>query len=145
MTERNCESFCMAAMALMDGWQPALSQEAIQAHLDACSDCCRDFEDLRSLAHVLDMQTRPPRPEDIWAGIKGRVGDLRPNESSGRLRNLFAVLGLLLVGYRLIEIIPDRNLGIWSRFLPLLIAIAAFGYLKENPFTINAQLRPEEE
>jgi hypothetical protein len=41
--------------------------------------------------------------------------------------------------------VPDRSPG-WSfKLVPLLLAVAAFVYLRENPFKINAELRLEGE
>jgi hypothetical protein len=50
---------------------------------------------------------------------------------------------LLLLGYRLVEMIPDRHLGLLFKLVPILLVIAAFSYLRENPFKINSQLTLE--
>jgi hypothetical protein len=54
-------------------------------------------------------------------------------------------LGALLLGYRLLELLPDRDFSFLFKFVPVLLVIAAFGYLKENPFKINAELSLEGE
>jgi hypothetical protein len=54
-------------------------------------------------------------------------------------------LGVLLLGYRLAEMIPDRDFGLVFKLVPVLLVIAAFSYLRENPFKINTELRLEGE
>jgi len=53
------------------------------------------------------------------------------------------ILGLLLLGYCLLEIVPNRHLGLLFKLVPILLVIAAFSYLRENPFRINTQLTLE--
>jgi hypothetical protein len=53
------------------------------------------------------------------------------------------MLGLLLLGYKLIEMIPDRDFGLLFKLVPILLTVVVFGYLKENPFKINPELRGE--
>lgn len=55
------------------------------------------------------------------------------------------VLGVLLLGYRIAEMIPDHDFGLVFKFIPVLFVIVAFGYLRENPFKINTELRFEGE
>ncbi|CAN5768081.1 hypothetical protein BH20ACI3_BH20ACI3_22280 [soil metagenome] len=39
--------------------------------------------------------------------------------------------------------IPDRHLGLLFKLVPILLVIAAFSYLRENPFKINFELTLE--
>ncbi|HET9788703.1 MAG TPA: hypothetical protein VFP47_16305, partial [Pyrinomonadaceae bacterium] len=57
----------------------------------------------------------------------------------------FIFLGALLLGYRLVELIPDRSFSFLYKFLPVLFVIAAFSYLRENPFKINSEITLEGE
>jgi hypothetical protein len=41
--------------------------------------------------------------------------------------------------------VPDRDFGFLFKLLPVLLVIAAFSYLRENPFKINTELRLEGE
>jgi hypothetical protein len=141
MTEFNCESVCMAAMALADGYQAEVSAEQIEAHLADCADCRQELSQLRALATLLAGQKRQQQSEHIWAGIVRRLPDAPQNGS--QTWQPFALLGVLLLGYKLVEMIPDRDFGLLFKFVPILFVVAAFGYLKENPFKINANLKLE--
>jgi len=41
--------------------------------------------------------------------------------------------------------IPDRDFGLLFKLLPVVLVIAAFTYLKENPFKIHSELSLEGE
>jgi predicted anti-sigma-YlaC factor YlaD len=141
MTELNCESVSMAAMAMADGYQAEVSAEQIDVHLADCADCRQELGQLRTLATLLAGQKRQQPSEHIWAGIVGRLPDAP--QSTSQTWQPFALLGVLLLGYKLIEMIPDRDFGLLFKLVPVLFVVAAFGYLKENPFKINAHLRLE--
>ena len=55
------------------------------------------------------------------------------------------LLGVLLFGYRIVELIPDRDFGLLFKLVPVLFVIATFSYLRENPFKINSDLKLEGE
>jgi predicted anti-sigma-YlaC factor YlaD len=141
MSELNCESVCIAAMAQADGHQSEVSAEQIEAHLADCPDCRRVINQLRTLASLLAGQKRQQRNEDIWAGLVRRLPDAP--ERTSQTWQPFALLGVLLLGYKLVEMIPDRDFGLLFKLVPVVLIVAAFGYLKENPFKLNAELRLE--
>ena len=60
--------------------------------------------------------------------------------SSTLSRQPFAVVGLLLVINKLLEMLPTRDLGIALKLLPLIIVGLLFVLIKENPFRINTEL-----
>jgi hypothetical protein len=142
MKELNCESVCMAAMANADGYS-ALSSDEIEAHIKTCPDCRQEIAQLRTLSSLLDTQKRQQHIVDTWASVAARLPVVRPEESAAPQRHLFLLLGLLLLSYRLFEIIPDRDLDWLFKFLPIIFVVAVFGYLRENPFKINTELRFE--
>ena len=145
MTKLNCESVCMAAMAIADGYQYELSSEQIEAHLASCSECRREVEQLQALSSLLDAQERRQRTENVWQRIEQELPAAAPAESASQAWHPFLLLGVLLLGYRLVEMIPDRDLGFLFKLVPLLFVIAAFIYLGENPFKIDTELRLEGE
>jgi predicted anti-sigma-YlaC factor YlaD len=145
MTELNCENICISAMARADGYRSELSSEQIDLHLAGCADCRHELSQLRSLASLLDKQERRQLSADIWTRIEERL----PRQMRAK-RILpawypFLLLCLFLLGYKLFEMIPDRELGLLFKLVPISLIVAAFGYLKENPFKINSQLKLEEE
>lgn len=145
MSELNCASVSMAAMAIADGYQPELSAEQIETHLASCAHCRRERGQLRELSSLLDSQERRLGTENLWERIEPRLPAAPPAQSASTVLPSFTFLGALLLGYRLIELIPDRNFSFLFKIVPVLLVIAAFSYLKENPFKINSELRLEGE
>jgi len=143
MTRVDCESVCRSAMAREDGCVSDLSADQIEAHLAGCSDCRTEVRQLRALANLLDGQKRRPRTESVWEHVEQHLPDALPTRSGSRVWRAFVVLGLLLLGYRLVEMIPDRHFGILFKLVPILLVMAAFSYLRENPFKINSELTLE--
>lgn len=144
MNELNCESVSMSAMAIADGHQSQVSSEQIGTHLASCPDCGRELEQLQELSSFLDTQERRLRTENLWQKIEPRLSNVTPISTS-RVSGSFIFLGALLLGYRLLELIPDRDFNFLFKFVPVLLVIAAFSYLRENPFKINSELSLEGE
>ncbi|HWN11131.1 MAG TPA: hypothetical protein VNO50_17970 [Pyrinomonadaceae bacterium] len=144
MSELNCERVSMAAMAIEDGYQPELSSEQIGTHLASCADCRRELQELRRLSTLLDTQERQLPTENLWQQIERRLPNVTRRDTS-RVSASFMFLGALLLGYRLLELIPDRDFSFLFKFVPVLLVIAAFAYLRENPFKINSELSLEGE
>lgn len=145
MSKLNCETICMAAMAMADGYVSELSSDQIEAHLADCSDCRREVAELRALSSLLDAQERRPRTENVWKLVARGLPDASPAQSTSQARYPFMFLGVLLLGYRIVEMIPDRDFGFLFKLIPILFVIAAFSYLRENPFKIDSELRLEGE
>jgi hypothetical protein len=143
MTRADCEITCMSAMAMEEGYVSELSPDQIEAHLAECSDCRREVGQLRALANLLDGQKRRERTENIWDHVEQHLPDALPVRTDSRVVYPFLILGLLLLGYRLVEMIPDRHFGILFKLVPILFVIVAFSYLRENPFKINSELTLE--
>ena len=129
-------------MALNDGEEPLLPADQVEAHLANCSGCRQEVEQLSSLAKVLDGQMRREQSTDLWPTIKERLGSPEP-VAPAQKGTVFLVLGMLLVVYKLVEMIPERDLGLLFKLVPLLFLIAVFGYVRENPFKINLELTLE--
>src|SRR5258708_7364596 len=131
MTELSCESVCMAAMAMADGRRSELSSDQIEAHLSSCPGCSREVGELRVLSSLLDAQERRQRTENVWKRVEQRLPDVSPARNTSQAWRQFLLLGVLLLGYRIAEMIPDRDFGFSFKLVPVLFAIAAFSYLKE--------------
>jgi hypothetical protein len=133
----------MAAMAVADGYDSELSPDRIKAHLAGCADCRREVEHLQALSSLLEKQKRRPRTEIFWRRIEPRLPNASPGQRTSAVLFPFILLGGLLLGYRLVQLIPDRHFGFLFKLVPILFVIAAFSYLRENPFKINSQLTLE--
>ncbi len=144
MNELTCESVSMAAMAIADGYQPELSPDQIEIHLASCADCRREVGELQALSGLLDSQERRLRTENLWDKVERRLPVTR-NTRTSQVLPAFMLLGALLLGHRLLELIPDRDLSFLFKFVPVLFVVLAFSYLRENPFKINCELKLEGE
>jgi hypothetical protein len=144
MTKPDCDQVVMAVMAMADGYQPGLSTAELDSHLDGCAECRHQLEKLHGVVHLLDAQERRLQTEDVWQLVEKRL--VKDSSAPGSQALMpFIFLGLGLLGYRLVEMVPDRNLNFVWKIVPLLFAIATFGYLRVNPFKINPDLRFEGE
>jgi anti-sigma factor RsiW len=137
MNESNCESVRIAAMALADGEQPALDPDFIAAHMAGCAACRIEVEKLRAVTGRLAGQSRREYSADLWPSVETRLA------TPSRQRRMFLVLGVLLVAYKIAEFAPSREFGLAVQLIPIVIALAVFRYLKENPFRITTELKLE--
>ncbi|HSO75561.1 MAG TPA: hypothetical protein VLU47_12065, partial [Blastocatellia bacterium] len=110
-----------------------------------CGDCRSEIEALGGLVKLLDSHKRHQSDDDVWSAIEPRLVVLAERlPADGNLR-MWAPIGLILLSYKLIEQIPDRHLALVYKLLPLLLVIAVFVYLKQNPFKINTELKENEQ
>ncbi len=145
MKENNCEALQMAAMAAADGHPAEMTTAHIEAHLAVCGDCRSELETLGGLGRQLDSQKRRQSDEDLWRTLEPRLVDHAERSPADSRLKMWAPIGLILLSYKLIEQIPDRNLALMYKLLPLLLVTAVFVYLKQNPFKINTELKLEGE
>ena len=131
-----CEEWRVAAMALADGEMPPVSRAAIETHLLTCDGCRRVIEELQELARTWEGQQRPDYSVDIWNAIHDRLG--RPK------RHWLSMLVVLLVIFKLADLVTDTSLALWVQVVPVLMAAAAFAALRQNPFRIQTDLALKE-
>jgi hypothetical protein len=136
-----CEEVILAAMAIVEGETPALPPAQVSAHVAECAGCRLEVEGLKQTMKLFDSQIRSRQEVDLWPSIHERlesVGDPQP-----ALR-VFVILGLLLVIYKLVEMVPERDLGLLFKLVPVVFVVVLFGFLKVNPFRISMDLEAEE-
>ena len=133
MKELSCEAVLMAQMATADGEEPEISKELLTAHIAGCANCLHELKQSQALDHVLAGQTLSESHVDLWPAIENRIA-----------RRLgwkpFALIGLLLVIYKLLEMLPTREPGMAFKLVPLVIVALLFVLIRENPFRINTEL-----
>lgn len=137
MKELSCEDVLIAQMAAADGEEPGFSKELLAAHVAGCANCHHELEQLQALHHVLAGHTLSESPVNLWPVIENRIAK--------RTRSVvgwqpFALIGLLLVIYKLLEMLPARDPGMAFKLVPLVIVALLFVLIKENPFRINTEL-----
>jgi hypothetical protein len=136
MKELSCEDVLKAQMAARDGKEPEFHKELLAAHVAGCASCQHELEQLQALDHVLAGPTLSESHVDLWPAIENRITK-RPAALGWQP---FAVIGLLLVINKLLEMLPAHDLGIALKLLPLIIVGLLFVLIKENPFRINTEL-----
>jgi hypothetical protein len=130
-------------MAIADGEAGAFSLSQIEEHIAGCIDCLKEIEQLKIESKLLNTLQRRPQLIEIWPGIEERLIDLSPQPRKAKDWTRFLLLGIFLVVYKLVELVPDRPLGLIFRLVPIMLVILAFGFLKENPFKISTDLKFE--
>ena len=140
MKEMSCEDVLMAQMAAVDGEEPGSSNEQLAAHIAGCANCQNELKQLQAFDRVLAGHTLSESHVDLWPAIENRI-----SKPAGFVLGWrpFALIGLLLVISKLLEMLPDRDPGIVFKLVPLVIVALLFVLIKENPFRINTELMME--
>jgi predicted anti-sigma-YlaC factor YlaD len=140
MTEQDCESVCLSAMAIAEGESPLLPPAQVEAHLAKCMNCREEVGQITDFMKIMDAQKRLEQTEDLWPAIEPSLRGQKLRSDSAFTWRHFLALGLILAGYRAIELMPGNRLGLWTNLIPALLIVAVFVYLKENPFKLNPGL-----
>jgi predicted anti-sigma-YlaC factor YlaD len=139
MTDINCESVLVAEMALSEGEESSLGREEIETHLRNCDRCRVEIESLRTTNELLSSQKRLKAPADVWPLVSERLEAPAASAPPFRWRMLL-LFGIPLFGYKVLLLILQAAPSLWSKLIPVILAIAVFTYLKSNPFKINCEL-----
>jgi hypothetical protein len=97
------------------------------------------LEGLIGLKAAFSQQERAQTRPDLWPAVEKQIG----TASSRRDGWTFALVATLLVGYKLVEWVPENAPGVAIRIVPFAIVLALFILIRENPFKINAELMME--
>ena len=137
MQKLSCEDVLRAQMAVADGEEPEFSKELLAAHVAGCANCHHELEQLQALDQMLAGHTLSEPRVDLWPAIENRIAKRAVSVPAWQS---FALIGLLLVIYKLLEMLPARDPGIAIKLVPLVIVVLLFVLIKENPFRINTEL-----
>ena len=138
MKQLSCEDVLMAQMAAADGEEPGFSKDLLVAHVSGCANCQHELKQLQALDQMLAAQTFSEPRVDLWPAIENRIA-----KRAVPAWQPFALIGLLLVIYKLAEMLPARDPGMALKLVPLVIVGLLFVLIKENPFRINTELALE--
>ena len=100
-----------------------------------CANCHHELEQLQVLDQVFAGHMLSETSVDLWPAIENRIA-----KRSVVGWQPFALIGLLLVLYKLLEMLPTRDPGMAFKLVPLIIVALLFVLIKENPFRINTEL-----
>jgi predicted anti-sigma-YlaC factor YlaD len=131
----------MASSAASDSLRGSLEPAQLEDHLAQCDDCRREVERLGELMRLLDSQKRRVSGDQLWRGIEARLAAQTPATRASRDLRLLVPTVVVLLAYKLFEQLAVHNTGFQIKLVPLLLVIAVFALLKENPFRINAELQ----
>lgn len=143
MNKEYCEKIQVSAMAILDGEAPQLSEKDINKHLESCADCRLELEQQKQAAGLLNGQGRRVFNEDISFGIAAAIEAPEAGPKQPANVPAFVILCLFLLVYKIIEVLPAVTPGVVIKMMPLLVILLFFSLLKQNPFTINQNLRLE--
>ena len=137
MKELSCEEVLMSQMAAADGEASTFANEQVAAHLAVCANCQHELKQSQALDRVLTGHTLSEPRVDLWPAVENRIAR---SASSVIGWQPFALIGVLLVVYKLLEMLPARDPGLAFKLVPLVIVALLFVLIKENPFRINTEL-----
>lgn len=135
MKELTCEDVLMAQMAATDGEEPPFAKEQLSAHITGCANCQHELKQSQALDQLFTGQTLSESRVDLWPAIEKGIA-----KRSALSWRPFALIGLLLVIYKLLEMLPARDPGMAFKLVPLVIVVLLFVFIRENPFRINTEL-----
>ena len=139
MSDINCESVRVAYMALADGEEVLPDREEFETHLQNCERCQAEIEPLRALNKLWSSHKRLRAQTDLWPVVSKRLEATVETAPSFSWRVLL-LFGLPLFAYKLVLLIFQVAPSLWSKLVPVILAIAIFSCLKANPFKINCEL-----
>ena len=137
MKELTCEDVLMAQMAAADGEAPEFSTQQLSTHIAGCANCQHELKQLQALDQLLTGQRISEPRVDVWPAIQNRI--VKRTNAAFHWR-VFTLIGLLLMLYKLLEMLPARDPGMAFKLVPLVIVVLLFVFIKENPFRINTEL-----
>lgn len=139
MNDTNCESIRVAVMALADGETPPLGPEEIETHLLICNRCREEVDQLQATNEFLSSQKRLIPAANLWPLVNERLQASASSVPLFRWRVLF-LFAIPLFGYKILLLTFQSSPSLWSKLVPVILAIVVFGYLRSNPFKINCEL-----
>jgi predicted anti-sigma-YlaC factor YlaD len=141
MNQVSCESVRLAAMAVADDEKPLIPAPDVELHLAQCDRCRGDVELLKAFIELLNGQRRRERAESVWERVAESLRHSDKARTAPDHWPWFLLLGLLLAGYRVIVAMSDWEPNILIKLATVLLAVAVFVFLRENPFKVNPGLQ----
>jgi hypothetical protein len=136
MKEIACEKVLMAMMAEADGEATEISKEDLDLHLSSCENCRAESARLNDLDTILQRSSRAEKSVNLWPSVSRGL-----DQSAVRISwQPFVIAVVLLIAFKLFEMIPKEDPGILIKVAPLVIFGSLMFLIKENPFKINSEL-----
>lgn len=142
MNKINCENALMVKLAELDGEETDISTEQAAAHLADCDACRLQLEQMQLTVNLLNKQKRREFNANLWTAIDERM-EAKSKTAREMKWQVFLLLGIFLVAYKLLEMFPETDFGFFFKFTPVVFVAVLFFLLKENPFRIKTELTLE--
>lgn len=136
MKDLTCEKVLMAIMAAADGENAQLSPEVVNVHLRDCENCRNEAVRMKQVSAIFRQATRREETIDLWPAISGRLDQPSPRVGW----QPYVIVAVLLLAYKLVELLPDADPGWAIHLVPLIIFGVFLLFVRENPFRINTEL-----
>jgi predicted anti-sigma-YlaC factor YlaD len=118
-----CGRYRELMMASLDDEICAEDRAALESHLAECSDCRREFEQLKKVSELVDgIELQRPSEEDMmryWPSVYAKI-------ERGAGWSLLLIGAVIWVGYGVFLFITDPSVGSLTKFL---IALPIVGLL----------------
>jgi hypothetical protein len=132
-----CERIRLELMAALDGEPvPADSdaRRASQGHLASCSSCRMWLTELESMTSRFEDVSYPVAQVDLWAAVESR---LRPSDAGLTVTYPLWLIGVLALGWRVVQLLADLPLPLLHPVVPLVGAMAAVWLIARDLLTIE--------
>jgi hypothetical protein len=132
-----CERIRLELMAALDR-EPAPpggdARPDSHQHLASCSSCRHWLKDLESINSRFQEASYPATQLDLWAAVESRVR--QPDSGLTGTRRLWLV-GTLVFGWRVAQLLTDLPLPLLYPVVPLVGAVAAMWLIARDLLTIE--------
>src|SRR5688572_26202419 len=119
MKSDECEETLLSIVAEMDGEAPILSPEQMARHLTGCERCRAEIERQKAAVNLLQRQQRQTAGAiDLWPEVEKRIRE-QPVSETVRAPYFYFLLGAVLIIYKLLEMLPAQDWGLWFKLTPL--------------------------
>ncbi len=140
MNNEYCEKVRMSAMAISDVEQTQLSEKEISEHISACDDCRLMIKQLQISVKLLDGRQRKSYDVNVLNEVESALSQAETSPKNSKYSAYFIVLGFALFILKIINLSPVETIGIFIRFLTIVVIFVFFVSIKQNPFTIKDNL-----
>lgn len=137
-----CEEIILSVVAEIEGELPQLSADQTALHISRCEKCQLEINQQKIAVNAFQKQERRTDEVDLWSKIEKRINGKKISEPI-QTPYFFLLLTVILVVYKLLEMIPALDFGFLFKLVPLILIAALFYLFRENPFKINTELKLE--
>lgn len=141
MSKQYCEKVRLSAMAILDGQKPFIAENEINTHISSCNDCKTAIEQLQKAEELLEGKHRKTYEVNIVREVETALSTAKMSPGYSEYSVHFITLSLVLFILKIVGISPALTAAGIAKFLTILVVIAFFILIKQNPFTISPNIQ----